>query len=172
MKGITIEKICVTVVLVAWYVLMPQTGYRSGCCDDAPMEHLLAMVSHAGVWHLACNLFVLWIMTRRLYLIPSMVIALVMSFVPSFGIIFPLDGVTMGFSGVLFAIVGIKWGVYCRHEDGRWPSDPLYRKRKPYREFATKVLPFALVGILIPNINWCIHTYCLLAGLVYGRFQR
>lgn len=164
----TIEKTAVALVTVAWFALMPQEGYHNNVDGTTDvLHHITYMVSHANVWHLAGNLFVLWLLNPRLHLLPSLVIAFVMSFLPVFGPIWPLDGVTMGFSGVLFAILGIKWGAYCRvfKPAGMWFV------MEAHREFAMKMLPLALIGIVIPHVNWCLHTYCLLAGFVYGRYR-
>jgi len=164
-----IEKTAVTAVLVLYWLLGVQTGYQNGYADGTPVgtvmeEHVLAMVSHAGAWHLAGNLFVLWLIAGRLHLLPSLAIAFLMSFVPAFGIVWPMSGVTMGFSGVLFAIIGIKWGIYCRSFD---PAGTAF-VRRAVREFCVKVLPFALIGIFIPQVNWCVHLYCVLTGFAYG----
>ena len=125
--------------------------------------HLLYIISHANVWHLVGNIFVLTILRGDIHIVSALVIAVLMSFLPTFSPIWQTEGLTMGFSGVLFAIAGIKYGVFCRHTA---------RKGYIYRQFATKALPIALVGILFPNINWCIHTYCILAGFVYGRLRK
>ena len=163
MKRGTIEKTLVTLVLVSWYVWMPQRGYVSGC-EDIP-GHYLYMLSHANVWHLTGNLFVLWLMKGKLHLPSSLLIAVLASFVPAVGTVwdgFVPSGVTLGFSGVLFAMIGINWGIYV--------GDARYQ-RSAVSDFCIKVLPFALVGVLIPHVNWCIHLYCLLAGFVYGRYR-
>lgn len=164
MKRLTIEKTVLTVVLVACYILMPVTGYTNSLSVSEIPNHFTYMFCHANVWHLAGNLFVLWILKRRLYLLPAVVIGFVCSFLPSDGL-WPL-GITVGFSGVLFAIVGIKWGVYCRSFSyAGW----LFEKGS-YEEFCMKALPFALIGFIIPHVNWCLHLYCLLAGFLFGRF--
>lgn len=156
MRKEIIIKIFVTFVTVAWLLLMPKVGYGGG--DAAVCRtggHILYMISHAGVWHLAGNLFVLWMIRGRLYMIPSVVIAFACSFLPAWSLWGDM-GVTMGMSGVLFAIVGIKWGVFCSCNT------------TAYRTFVRKVLPFAIVGVLIPHVNWCLHTYCLMAGVAAG----
>ena len=164
MKRLTIEKTVLTVVLVTCYVLMPVTGYTNSLSLSGIPNHLIYMFSHANVWHLAGNLFVLWILKRRLYLLPAVVIGFVCSFLPAFSLW--EVGTTVGFSGVLFAIVGIKWGVYCRSFSyAGW----LFEKGS-YGEVCMKVLPFALIGMVIPHVNWCLHLYCLLAGFLFGRF--
>lgn len=157
------EKCVLTFILVLSWLFAPKIGYENG--DMSHMPHLFYMFIHANIWHLLGNLFVLWILRGRLYLLPSMAIAFLASYIPCFSIYGDV-GMTIGLSGVLFAIVGIKWGNYCkmniksidRYEIG-W-------------KFLTRVVPFALVGILIPHINWCLHSCCLLAGFIYGRYRR
>lgn len=166
MRRETIEKCVVTAVLVVSFALLPAVGYRNGETGQL-LPHAAYMLCHANVWHLAGNLFVLWIMRGKLHLIPSVMIAFLTSFIPSWSM-WGEVGVTMGFSGVLFAIAGIKWGVYCRYASA---MGRLFG-RTAIREFMMKALPFALIGIFIPHINWCIHLYCMLAGFAYGRGRR
>ena len=152
-----------TAVMVLWWLLLPMTGYRPGEYDLWP--HAAYMWSHANVWHLAGNLFVLWIMRGRLYVMESMVIAFIASYLPAWSIYGDV-GMTLGFSGVLFAIAGMKWGVYCTKRYGR------YLSLCAVEQFALKALPFALIGIVIPHLNWCIHLYTLIIGYIYGRSRR
>lgn len=163
MKKVLIEKCVLTAVMVAWLVWMPVVGYGGGGCGDAAtygtvVAHCAYMVSHGNVWHLAGNLFVLWLMKGRLYLLPSVLIAFLCSFIPAWG--FWGIGMTVGFSGVLFATAGIKWGVYCQ----QMPS-----KKQAYEKFCVKALPFSFIFAVVPHINWCLHLYCMLIGFVYGR---
>ena len=160
-----IEKIVVTLVLVAWYFLMPQKGYTADTEDPA---HITYILCHANIWHLAGNVFVLWMMKGRLHIASSITIAILCSYIPVIGTIwdsFVFDGETMGFSGVIFAIAGIQWGWYIFDSYGE-------KRKKAEKTFLTKVLPFAFVGILIPHINWCIHLYCMMSGFIYGRCRR
>lgn len=166
MKRELIEKCVVSYVLVVVFVVAPAVGYTNGDIER-PHLHIAYMFCHANIWHLAGNLFVLWILRGKLHLAASMMIAYVFSLIPSWSL-WGEVGVTMGFSGVLFAICGIKWGIYCRYASA---MGKLFG-RTALREFAMKGLPFALIGILIPHINWCIHLYCMLAGFVYGRCRR
>ena len=174
MRRITVEKLIVTAVLTVWWLTMPVTGYAPigfrgliASLDAANTgDHLLYMVSHANIWHLLGNLFVLWIMRSRLYLQESLAIAFLCSYLPAVGL-FPI-GMTVGFSGVLFAIFGIKWGVYCQAGDaaGKEAGD------MALINFICKALPFALIGLIIPHVNGCLHLYCLIAGFLYGRYNR
>ena len=164
MKREIFEKIILTVILTAWWLWLPMIGYTQADADNL-WPHLAYMWSHANFWHLAGNLFVLWLMRRDLYLAPAFVIAFYASYIPAFSIYGDM-GMTLGFSGVIFAIWGIKWGVYSTKRYGR------YFSMSALQEFAKKALPFALIGIVIPHVNWCIHLYTLLAGYIYGRSKR
>ena len=160
MGSVTTEKAILTVGMLLWWLLMPMTGYTAGDCSLWP--HVAYMWSHASVWHLAGNLFVLWIMRSPLRLLPSAMIAIAVSYLPAWSIWGDV-GMTLGFSGVLFAMWGIKWGVYCTRRYGRRFS------ACAFDEFAMKAVPFAMLGIVVPHLNWCIHLYALITGYVYGR---
>lgn len=160
MGSVTTEKAILTVGMLLWWLLMPMTGYTADDCSLWP--HVAYMWSHASVWHLAGNLFVLWIMRSPLRLLPSAVIAIAVSYLPAWSIWGDV-GMTLGFSGVLFAMWGIKWGVYCSRRYGRRFS------ACALDEFAMKAVPFAMLGIVVPHLNWCIHLYALITGYVYGR---
>ena len=149
------EKIVLTLIMVGWWLFLPVAGYSSltdELCDAT--AHVTYMWSHANFWHLAGNLFVLWLIKGKMYLAPAIVIAWITSYLPAWSI-YGEVGMTVGFSGVLFAIVGIKWGVAAN-----------------LKRFSTKALPFALIGILIPHLNWCIHFYSMVAGYIYGRSSK
>ena len=190
MNNVKTLKAIIAVILIACYLCLPQTGYISSefipthntDTENIP-AHILYMLSHANIWHLAGNLLVLLWWKGRLHLPSSLAIAFVFSFLPVFGL-WPM-GITMGFSGVLFAMIGTQWGIYCRHR-----SSSCHRSQrffaglshhslciskglisKPTSIFLCRILPFAALGIFIPHINWCLHTYCLLAGFIYGRFR-
>lgn len=160
MGSVTTEKAILTVGMLLWWLLMPMTGYTADDCSLWP--HVAYIWSHASVWHLAGNLFVLWIMRSPLRLLPSAVMAIAVSYLPAWSIWGDV-GMTLGFSGVLFAMWGIKWGVYCTRRYGRHFS------ACALDEFAMKAVPFALLGIVVPHLNWCIHLYALITGYVYGR---
>lgn len=156
MRREIVEKAVLAYMMVSWYALMPVTGYEN--YSIMPIEnHIVYMWSHANIWHLAGNLFVLWLWRGRLYPIPSIAIAFLCSLIPAFGL-WPI-GMTVGFSGVLFAMVGIKWGIYCRKAPFRHLA---------FAEFCMKALPFGLIFVVVPHVNWCLHLYCMLAGFAYG----
>ena len=123
--------------------------------------HLLYPLSHANVWHLAANVLCLWMLRCPMRLPVTYAIAVLCSFLPSFclfdsivnGSFYSLQAPTYGFSGVLFAMVGISWGRIHRFKDmilrNRW---------------------ILIIPAFIPHINFLIHIYCLLAGYLYGRY--
>ena len=86
----------------------------------------------------------------ELHLGTSFLIAVIYSFLPCFA-----HEPTVGFSGVLFAIVGMSWGRVRRFKDMVW------------RNKVFLVIPF-----LIPHINAFIHVYCMVAGYIVGRYVR
>lgn len=158
-----IEKTVLSVAMLLWWLFLPVMGYN-GC--EMSYGHIVYWLSHASFWHLAGNVFVLWLMRGNLHLLPSVYIAFLCSLIPAFSIYGEL-GMTVGFSGVLFAIAGIKWGIYCRINS----MQHNVHGRAAYSQFLFKALPFALIGIVIPRVNWCLHLYCMLAGFVYGRWR-
>lgn len=200
MKGIialklaTVQKVVITVVLVAWWLFGPVVGYQDAleCSNIRPttdiwayiLPHLLYMVSHASFWHLAGNLFVLWLIKGKLYLWRALSVAFLCSFLPGIGSIWEIwNGepvpLTVGFSGVLFAIFGIKWGFWCvgQHKGKVSRKDRLLDEQRTaisterVKQFFIHVVPFAIIGILVPHLNWTIHLYCLIGGYVVGMLR-
>ncbi len=160
-----IEKLIMSALLIAWYIWMPQVGYTDDINSPAHVTYLLC---HTNIWHLAGNVFVLWMMPGRLWLLSSLMIAFLCSFIPVPGSVwdgFMFDGQTMGFSGVLFAIAGTQWGYHIRYSYDE-------KRKTAQKAFLTKALPWAIVGVLIPHINWSLHLYCMMAGFIYGRCRR
>lgn len=192
-----IQKAILTFVLVLWWLFCPMTGYQdvleSGNSsvfsqDRTLLEwllpHVTYMFSHANVWHMAGNLFVLWLMRGRLYLWHALAIAVVCSFLPGVGSIWEIwQGepvpVTVGFSGVLFAVIGIKWGFWCvgQHKGKISKRGRVLDRQRTaisperVKAFCRRVLPFALIGFFVPHLNWTIHLYCLTAGLYVGMLR-
>ena len=142
-------KLIVSVVLAVWYFAGPQYGF-GGCRQEVTTEctgHLLYPLSHANVWHLMANVLCLWMIPSDLHLTISFLLAVLCSFLPCF-----MSEPTCGFSGVLFAIVGMSWGRVHRFRDMLW--------RNKW---------WLIVPIFIPHVNALQHVYCLLAGWLIGR---
>lgn len=141
-------KIAITFLLTAWYFLMPKVGYMG----FFPLwEHLVYPFSHANIFHLLGNLLCLWLLPCSLRVPKSYLVAVIASFIP---LIFT-EQPTMGFSGFLFAVIGMTWG-----------------RIRQFRKMCKKIAPYIIVTLFLPNVNWEIHVYCLLFGYVCGVFEK
>lgn len=96
---------------------------------------------HANIFHLAANLYALWIMKfNKKSIIPSYAISVVSY------LLFPH---AIGFSGILMVIMGI------------------YANKKTWKYF----LLFSIITFFIPNMAFGVHTVCFVSGFIYGRIQ-
>lgn len=160
-------KLFVCLVLVGSYFLLPKYGFTAFSFSLQPPYfnpqpstfNLLYPLSHANIWHLLANILCLFMLRCPLHIFATYTIAVIASFIPSFSLYGFLcsdavaaQEVTYGFSGVLFAIVGISWGKVHR-----------------FRDMLTKNIWFLIIPAFIPHINFLIHLYCLLLGYLYGR---
>lgn len=152
MMKYSLAKVIVSLVLVVWYFAMPQFAFGEGCGNTATYwtGHVLYPLSHANVWHLMANILCLWMIPCGLHLSVSYLIAVLCSFLPCF-----IGEATCGFSGVLFAIVGMSWGRVKRFRDMLW--------RNKW---------FLIIPMFIPHVNALLHIYCLMGGYLVGYFWR
>ncbi len=148
-------RLVVSLLLVGSYFILPKYGFTF---HGPWVNHFLYPFSHVNIWHLAVNILCLWMLRCPLHLIASYVIAVLCSFLPSFSLFdYFVDGrcaicePTYGFSGVLFAIVGVSWGRVNRFRDMIWKNKW-----------------FLFIPAFLPHVNFLIHIYCLLAGFLYG----
>ena len=143
-------KYYVALFLIFIFILFPQTGYE---VNGPLINHFTWIFCHANVFHLFGNIVCLLMLKKKLFLIPAFIISVVASFVP----VWSIGGsyATMGFSGVLFAIIGIKYG-----DVGR------------LKLCVKNCLPWIVISIFFPHMNWCIHLYCLVIGYLYGAIGR
>lgn len=139
-------KLVVSTFLVLWWLLAPQLGFPEG----GTLGHSFYSFSHANVWHLLANMVCLWMIPCELHLLSVYVVAVLCSYLPCF-----ISEPTVGFSGVLFAIVGMSWGKVGRFRDMLW-------KNKWW----------LVVPIFIPHVNALLHVYCLVGGYLVGRLRR
>jgi len=165
-------KLIVCLILVGSYFFFPKYGFTSPLqlltpnsslltANSSLLTHFLYPFSHANIWHLLANCLCLFMLRCPLHIIITYLIAVLCSFLPCPLFIDMLlnsplgetEGVTMGFSGVLFAIVGISWGKVGR-----------------FREMLSKNIWFLIIPAFIPHINFLIHLYCLLAGYAAGKY--
>lgn len=140
-----IEKLSTGLILVGSYFLLPEYGFTFDC---PLLNHFLYPFCHANIWHLLCNILCLLMVKCPTHIFVSFSIAILCSFVPCFA-----SEPTMGFSGVLFAMVGISWGKVHRFKD-------MVRRNKW----------ILFIPAFFPHVNFLIHLYCLMAGYLYGRY--
>ncbi len=153
-------KIVLTLVLCLSYCFLPKYGFtpfHGSLSGHTLATHLLYPFSHANVFHLLANIVCLWWL-RSLHLPVTYIIAVLCSFLPSFSLYgffagqgFALAEPTYGFSGIIFAVVGVSWGKVHRFRDMLW--------RNKW---------FLIITTFLPHVNFLIHLYCLLLGFLYG----
>ena len=147
-------RLVVSLVLVGSYFLLPEYGFTFPLSGSV-LGNLLYPISHANIWHLAGNILCLWMLRCPLHIFITYTIAVLCSFLPC--PLLPLYGdsatLTMGFSGVLFAMVGISWGRIHR-----------------FRDMMRRNWWVLIIPAFLPHINFLIHIYCLLVGYLYGHF--
>ena len=147
-----VVRLILSLILVGSYFILPKYGFTF---HGPLINHVLYPLSHANIWHLAANILCLWMLRCPPHILATFVCAVLCSFLPCpqlplyGGVIEP----TMGFSGVLFAMVGISWGKIHRF------------KEMLRRNWWVLILP-----AFLPHINFLIHFYCLVAGYLYGRY--
>lgn len=155
------DSVVVSLLLIIAYFLCNGYGFQNSLFNAEInkqfwMGHLLYPISHANFFHLAANIAFLWMVKTRKYFLLTYAIAVLCSLLPCPQIADFFNHnhySTMGFSGVLFAIVGISWG-----------------KIRMFRRMICKNKFFILVLFFIPNVNAILHIYCLLTGYFAGAF--
>ena len=138
----SIVRLLLTLVLFLSYILLPQYSFPGG----GFVGHLLYPLSHANIWHLLANVLCLWLVRCDLHLLTCWLLSVLCSYIPSL-----TSEATMGFSGILFATVGMSWGM-----TGRFVE--MLKKNKWFL-----IIPFA-----VPHVNAFIHIYCMLSGWLVG----
>ncbi len=152
-------RLVVSIGLVGSYFLLPKYGFTA---FNGPFAaHLLYPFSHANIFHLLANILCLWLLRCQLHLPITYATAVLCSFLPSFSFYDIADTITTataagqeptcGFSGVLFAMVGISWG-----------------KIRRFKEMIRRNMWFLVLPAFIPHVNALIHLYCILAGYLCG----
>jgi membrane associated rhomboid family serine protease len=157
-----IIKSVVSFLLVGSYFFLPKYGFTAfdgSVCGYGIASHFLYPFSHANIWHLAANVLCLWMLRCPMHLVATYLVAVLCSFLPSFclydsiarGGFAALLEPTYGFSGVLFAMVGVSWGRIHR-----------------FRDMILRNKWYLFTPAFLPHINFLIHIYCLLFGYLYG----
>lgn len=148
-------KSLVTIFLVMSFLLLPKVGFHpEGGGGFDLYRNILFPFSHANVFHLACNIICLWQIRRvRRFIVPSFVISFIASVLPFYQCV---D--IMGFSGILFAIIGIQYGVY-----------------SSFFTMFRKTVIFFVITAFLPNVAVLFHLYCIViafsAGWLYQTYR-
>lgn len=155
-------RLLITIILIlAFFHLHVGVNAESGV-----YERIFFAFSHVNIFHLLCNIIALWTIKGRLHILPAFIISFLSTYLPFLYVGYET---TYGFSAVLFATVGIKWGIYFQSQFNI-PIiclDVPLLERNIRRFFIYTVTPL-IITMFIPNINWCIHIYALIMGLSYG----
>ena len=145
----SVLSVIVTFLLILSYVFLPRYGFVG---FSGFWEHVLYPFSHANIFHLLANVVCVLALLPRfgwMELLFGYLVSVLSSFLPCF-----CSEPTMGFSGVLFALVGESWGVVGR-----------------FKEMLMKNKWFLLIPMFLPHVNGFIHLYCLLGGYLVGRLK-
>lgn len=168
-------KLTLTILVVVSFLMLPKVGYLPLGHGGFDITHnILFPLSHANVFHLICNILCLWqIRSVSRWVTPAVIISFLASFLPVLTLSFATDLIsicsgavlseptivqpTMGFSGILFAILGLQYGFYDKG-----------------RQMLRNTWFFFLITAFIPNIAVLFHIYCIamafVAGWVYGSY--
>jgi membrane associated rhomboid family serine protease len=147
------QKIILSEILIVAFLFYPKVAYNISPLSFGEGTgvgcHFLSIFSHANIFHLLGNLLCIWLIKCKFRLLPALAVSFVCSFLPQWSLWGSADA-ACGFSGVLFAVVGMAWGEVHRFKD-------MVRKC---------VIPLVICG-LFPNVNIFIHLYCLLLGYAF-----
>ena len=132
---------------VVSFLCIPAKGFRPWGVEDFCLWHnILFPLSHANFFHLLCNMLCLWVMRPRYYIASGVVISFLCSLLPEL-----TDIPVMGASGILFAIIGAKYG-------------RVMGIKAMFRNHAL----FFVIASVMPNIACLFHLYCIFAGFAWG----
>lgn len=143
-----LEKVVVSLVLIFFFLFIPK--YSLSVEEGQGVgSHFLFAFSHANIFHLAGNVLCLYLLKIRLRLPITLAVSFVCSWLPQWSL-WGAEPI-LGFSGVLFAAVGIAWG----------------RVGQFKRMLRYCLLPTIVFG-LFPHIAMTFHIYTLLLGYAIG----
>ena len=143
---LSFDRLLLSLFLVVCYFL-PIEGFTWG---GSLGGHVFYMLGHVNIFHLMANILCLVVIRCPLRLFESLLCAFICSYLPCF-----THEETLGFSGVLFAMVGISWGRVNR-----------------FKEMFTRNWFWILLPLIIPHVNGFLHLYCLLLGYFLGYEER
>ena len=143
----------VTVILfIITSLCLPKHGAKPiGAEGFVFSDNILALFIHANWLHLLCNMWAIYCTPSPYYLPSSITIAILATLLPQPFTTQPI----MGISGVLFAIVGAKYGAV-----------------RELRQLIRKILPFLVFTAALPNIAALYHCYCLFAAYLFAAYLK
>lgn len=149
-------KISITFILVVLFLSFPSVGFSPlGGENFRLIGNIVFPFCHANIFHLCCNLYCLWLLRKPYYIIYGFIISFLCSLLPELTVyglfthtpMLPI----MGCSGVLFAVIGIKWGMVAK-----------------WKEMWRKCWLFFVITAFIPNVAFLFHLYCITVGYAFG----
>ena len=140
-KRATILKLTVTAICTITFICQCKISNGPWSMVNSPWS----MVMHANVFHLAANLYCLWLL-RKVHWLPAFVIAALAS------LLAPTP--TVGLSGFLFASIGVSCG-----------RNLLWKQ-------CLITLAICMLWGLFPSVSLFVHVVSLLTGYAYGHTLR
>lgn len=131
-------KFYITIILLILLFSAEPTAVYKGC--DL-LNHFTFHFYHANIFHLSANVLCLWTVRKHHWVI-SYIIATIFSFL--------ITSPTVGLSAILFATVGINYGI-----------------KADYKNAVISALVCTIYGLL-PGISLLFHLLSLAGGFIYG----
>lgn len=136
-----------TTTAVICQIAYDGVGFADNCNIAS---HFMYTFQHVNIWHLLCNLLVLWSIRNKMNVIAAYGIAIIASYFPMY-----VTCPTSGMSGLLFAMFGIMWG-----NNGN------------IRAALRAGMPSVVLTVFLPHVNGLLHLYCYIIGITYGILEK
>ena len=139
-----IYKTTTVFIIVVCFLLLPKVGFLpAGAEGFSVIRNILFPLSHANIFHLALNILcICYLKNAKRYVIPAVIVSFLCSLLPEPN--YSMEPGIMGASGILFAIVGFKYGIY---------GKGALMVRNNWL--------FFLVSAFMPNVAMLYHLYCI-----------
>lgn len=145
-QGAINRYVAILSINVIGYCLLNDTGLYFGC---SLWERLTYPLGHANIFHLLANMWCSFVIVKSNFResILTWMLAYIIAVTSPAG-----AAVTVGFSGVLYAVMGII----------SWQAQKFWN-------FHAWTLGFMFLMFLIPGkVNNCVHVYCYAMGILAG----
>lgn len=149
MKGKNLLHV-LTVAILAVYIVVTAIGYNVNALAHSPYWRVLYMFFHGGFLHVAANALCFSAIARSDFKVPSNFV--VMALVAAVCAPMSDDAVTLGSSGVCYALLGAM----------SWQSNDI-------RKYHSMITLFIAIGFLPwVHVNCMLHAFCYVEGVMYG----